>query len=212
MRLSKGAAMGLLRQLFGPSRDEVWQQLSREIEADFVEGGFWNGSKVEAHVKQWTVTLDTYTVTTGKVTMVFTRMRAPYVNQDGFRFKVYRRGLFSDVGKLFGMQDVEIGDPGFDRDFILQGNDEAKVRALFGNARIRELVQAQPSISLWVKDDEGWFGTKFPEGVDELCFTVGGVIKDVERLKALYDLFAEVLDHLCHIGSAYETDPHVPLK
>ena len=44
---------------------------------------------------------------------------------------------------------------------------------------------------LTVKDDEGWFGTSFPEGVDELFFRVGGVIKDVERLKSLYDLFAE---------------------
>ena len=29
-----------------------------------------------------------------------------------------------------------------------------------------------------------------------------GVIKDLERLKALFDLFAAVLDRLCRIGSA----------
>jgi len=33
---------------------------------------------------------------------------------------------------------------------------------------------------------------------------VAGVIKDVERLKQLFELFAETLDHLCRIGSAYE--------
>ena len=26
---------------FGPSKDEVWRQLSQEIGAEFVEGGFW---------------------------------------------------------------------------------------------------------------------------------------------------------------------------
>jgi hypothetical protein len=36
-------------------------------------------------------------------------------------------------------------------------------------------------------------------------------IKDIARLKALYDLFAEVLDHLCKIGSTYENDPGVVL-
>jgi hypothetical protein len=69
----------------------------------------------------------------------------------------------------------------------------------------------QPSIYLTVKDDEGWFSTHFPQGVDELYFRVLGVIKDVEQLKSLYYLFAEILHHLCHIGSAYENDPQLEL-
>lgn len=210
--------MGLLRQIFGPSRDEVWRQLCNEIGAQFVEGGFWRGDKVQAQVKDWTITLDTYTESSGEVSTThtrasttYTRMRAPYVNRDGFRFTIYRRGLFSGMGKLLGMQDIEIGDPAFDRDFIIQGNDEAKVRALFGNPRIRELIQSQPSIFLQVKDDEGWFGARFPEGVDELYFQVTDVIRDIERLKSLYELFAAVLNQLCHMGSAYEDDPHLTL-
>jgi hypothetical protein len=89
---------------------------------------------------------------------------------------------------------------------------EVKAVALFSNEKIRRLIQAQPSIHLEVKDDEGWFGVSYPQGVDELLFQVAGVIKDVERLKALYALFAEVLNHLCHIGSAYETDPRIALS
>ena len=52
----------------------------------------------------------TYTVSTGKTTIVFTRMRAPYVNPNSFRFTIYRKGFFSGIGKFFGMQDIEIGD------------------------------------------------------------------------------------------------------
>lgn len=47
----------------------------------------------------------------------------------------------------------------------------------------------------------------FPNGVDELYFEVVGVIKDVERLKELFDLFSETLDELCRMGSAYENSP-----
>jgi len=32
------------------------------------------------------------------------------------------------------------------------------------------MILAQPQIRLEVKDSEGWFGPKFPEGVDELHF------------------------------------------
>jgi hypothetical protein len=203
--------MSFLRQLFGPSKDDVWRQLCSEIGAEFIEGGFWRSDKVRVQVKEWTIILDTYTVSTGKSSTMYTRMRAPYVNKDGFRFTIYRKGLFSELGKLFGMQDIEVGYPEFDRDFIIKGNDESKVRTLFANLRIRQLIQAQPDIHLEVKNDEGWFGASFPEGVDELCFVVFGVIKDVERLKSLYELFAETLNYLCHIGSAYEDDPNIVL-
>ena len=82
---------------------------------------------------------------------------------------------------------------------------------LFSDPEIRQMIQDQPKIRLEVKDSEGWFGPKFPEDVDELHFQVVGVIKDVERLKALFDLFAAVLDRLCRIGSAYKQEPGVEL-
>ena len=199
--------MGAVRKLFGPSRKEIWRQLSAEIKGQYVDGGFMGRDRVEATHGEWTVTLDTYAVSTGKTVIMFTRMRAPYVNPGGFRFTIYRKGVFSGIAKALGMQDIEIGHEPFDDEFIVQGSDEAQVKRLFAPARIRELVAAQPEIRLTVKDDEGWFGPRFPDGVDELCFTVVGVIKDVDRLKLLYDLFAETLDQLCRIGSAYEQPP-----
>ena len=67
-----------------------------------------------------------------------------------------------------------MGDPEFDEAFIIKGNDESKVRDLFANPKIRQMIQAQPKIRLEVKDSEGWFGPKFPENVDELHFQVVG--------------------------------------
>lgn len=203
--------MGILRNLFGPSRDEIWRQFAAVIGGNVSAGSFWNssGSKVAATHGQWTVTLDTFAVSTGKSAATFTRMRAPYVNPDGFQFTIYRRGIFSDIGKWMGMQDVAVGDPQFDEDFIIKGNDEAKLRRLFADARLRELISAQPDIRFCVKDDEQrfWGGQNFPPDVDELYFQVGGIIKDVDRLKQLFDLFAETLDELCRMGSAYEKIP-----
>jgi len=61
------------------------------------------------------------------------------------------------------------------------------------------ILEKQPQIHFTVKDNEGLFGASFPADTDELCFTVTGVIKDVDRLKQLFDLFAETLDQLCRI-------------
>lgn len=199
-------------KLFGPSRSEVWQALARETGAEFKKGSFWNGrDKVVVEIGPWLVTLDTFVVSTGKSTVVYTRMRAPYVNADGFRFSVRRRNFFDGLAEAMGFHDIEVGHREFDEAFIIKGTSEEKLRLLFSNPRMRELISAQKNIHFQVRDDEGWFRQKFPEGVDELIFTVVGVIKDIDRLKRLFDLFAETLHTLCHIGSAYENDPGIVL-
>jgi hypothetical protein len=196
---------------FGPNHDDIWRQLSQEIGADLLDCGFWKGKKVQVHAGPWTITLDTYTESSGESAATYTRMRVPYVNPEGFRFAIYRAGIFSELGKKLGMQDIEIGDREFDEAFIIKGTDESKVVNLFSDAKIRQLINDQPTVLLEVKDSEGWLGPMFPEDVDELRFRVQGVIKDTERLKALFELFAAVLEKLCKIGSAYRQEPGVDL-
>jgi hypothetical protein len=141
---------------FGPNKDEMWRQLSQEIGADFIEGGSWAspGSKVQAHVGPWIVTLDVGKSNENGKSPV-TRLRAPYVNPEGFRFTIYRKGFLSELGKLLGMQDIEVGDPDFDEAFIINGNDELKAVRLFSDTRIRQMIQAQPKFRLDVKDSRG---------------------------------------------------------
>lgn len=221
--------MNLFRRVFGASQNDVWKQLSDELGAKFIKGGFFKSSKVEARIKSWTITLDTYTVSTGKASVTYTRMRAPFVNHNGFRFLIYRKSPFSAVGKLLGMQDVEVGgpkfesleplfgvpsyvdlhfiessDPEFDREFIIKSNDEEKVSRLFKQSKIRELIRSQPAIELQVKSRGGWLNRAKKKGSDELHFQVTGVIKDLQRLKSLFELYAEVLDGIHSPESASE--------
>lgn len=204
--------MTFFRKLFGPSKEEIWRQFAAQTGSDYVSGGFWKGDRIEATHDCWTIVLDTYTVSTGKTSTTYTRMRAPYSTADGFHFTIYREGIFSEIGKWFGMQDVTVGYEDFDRDFIIKGNDEEKLRQLFSNQRIRDLIAAQPEIHFSVQDDDGNVWTKmFPAGVDELRFQVVGVIKDLERLKLLYELFAETLDELCRMGSASLQKPPITI-
>ena len=191
-----------MKQWFGPSRAEIWRQISEKVGGQYSESGFFKGDKVEAAHKNWVITLDSYVLVAGKAHIPCTRMRAAFANPAGFRLTVYRKSIFSGVAKLFGMQDIEVGEDAFDRDFIVKGTDESRVRALLANPHLRELIAHQPEIYLCVKDDEGWFATRFPDGVDELYFSATGIIKDLERLKLLFDLFAELLDALVDLGAA----------
>lgn len=200
------------KSIFGPSKDEIWSQIAADIGGEFIEGGFWGKDVLIFKHGEWQILLDTYTVSTGTTTITCTRMRAPFINKDGLYFKISREGFFSSIGKFFGMQDMEIGDTFFDKQFIIKGNNPEKIKLLLADDRIKELCQIQPKIQLSIKDDEGWFGTDFPEGVDELCFECVGVIKETALLKALFGLFCLILQRLVQIDSAYEDDPQVALK
>ncbi len=196
--------MNRLQKWFGTDKEEMWRKLCAEIGADYVSGGVWKGDKVQAQHGEWTITLQTFAVCYGRAPVEFTCLRALYHNPDGFQFTVYRQHIFSDIAKWLGMQDVEVGYPEFDRDFVIKGTDEAKLRALFASARLRELIAAQPQIHFTVKDNEAGNEKNLSADTDELSFTVIGVITDVTRLKLLFELFSETLDQLCRIGSASE--------
>ena len=195
------------RRIFGVSLADTWDALAAEIQARHERGGWFQSGRVVADVGPWQVTLDV----TSHDENAFTRLRAPFVNPGGFHFRIYRESVFSGLGKALGMQDIIIGDPMFDNAFIIQSNDQGRVRELLADEKIRALIAAQPRIRFEVKDDEGWFGKTFPEAVDELQFIAGGIIKDVDRLKLLFDLFAHTLWRLCQLGEARAQRPGVEL-
>lgn len=201
-----------LRKFFGPSKSEIWSQMAASMEAEYIEGGWFKGDGIIYRHDEWTLVLDTYTVQTQNSSSTYTRLRAPFVNKDGLYFKIYREGFFSSVGKFFGMQDLEIGDPFFDSSFVIKGNDQRQLARLLSDQHLKDLFQEQPHVLLEIKDDEGWFGPDFPEGVDQLSFCRGGVMKDVKELESLFELFTHMLTRLVQIDSAYDDDPNVTLK
>lgn len=192
-------------QLFRPEKRRVWEILSEQLGGKLIlSKGFKNKDAVIASHNNWTIVLDTYK--SGKKA-TRTRIRANYVNRDSFYFRIFRRNAASGIKKIAGMQDVVIGYPAFDHDFIIQGNDERKLRSLFTPDRIRLLISWQPEITLENVVDDSWVTAPFREGNSMLYFEVVGLITDLDRLHDLYELFAEILNQLCHIGSAYEDDP-----
>ncbi|MFT4691193.1 MAG: DUF3137 domain-containing protein [Verrucomicrobiia bacterium] len=207
--------MSFLKSIFGPSQDEIWSQIAAEIGGDYIDGGFWNKSELRFRHGEWELLLDTYTVSTsnGKTSSstTYTRLRAPFVNKDDLYFKIYREGFFATVGKFFGMQDINIGDPYFDDSFVIKGNQEVKIRQLLADAELKKLIDRQPQVHLEIRDDEGWFGGDFPEGTDELYFQRVGLMKETQELKDLFQLFCRTLERLVQIDSAYEDDPKVKL-
>ena len=203
--------MSIMKSIFGDKQEEVWRQFCSMVgDAEYVDGGLFKDDRAVVKIDPWTVVIDTYATSSYASSYdISTRIRAPYINVDEFRFQIYEASMFSGMASLVGMQDVKIGDTRFDDKYVIKGTDEARLKQLFAGQRLRALVLQVKDLHLEVKDDEGWFGPDFPDGCDELIFQTPGVVTDINELKVLYELFAETLNRLCLIGSAVAEDAGV---
>ncbi|MCA9284255.1 MAG: hypothetical protein KDA22_03505, partial [Phycisphaerales bacterium] len=170
-----------------------------------VEGSFGRAERVLVRHGIWTLVLDTFFSAATKMT--HTRVRAPFVRTDGFRFTIYRRGMFSELAKVFGMQDVEVGPANFDLWFIVKGTDEGKLRDLCADARLRDLLFVVPNVHLSIECGTEAFETSPSANTDELTLVVPGAIGEAECLRGMFDLMARALDRMTSIGSAAGTAP-----
>ena len=210
---------------FAINHAALWKQLSDQIGATYTDSPSFGADRVEAKVDNWVITLDTFQQPdAGFIPMVsdptfapaqsvymipYTRLRAPFANPDNLDFTIHRAGLFSGIGKALGFQDITIGDPEFDKTFVITGNDETKIVSLLQDEHIRQLLAKQPQVFLDIRDNDGWFGPDFPADTDELYFLTVGEIVSLDHLKELFDLFATVLHRLTEIGAASDAAPGV---
>lgn len=164
-------------------RDTAWRQLAADIGGQFVSGGLFGRSKVQAQVQQSVLTLDSYSVPAGDTSTAYTRLRASLPGLSTFEFAIAREGLIARLDKALGAQDIEIGVPDFDHDFIIRSNDPARVRLLLSEAKVRQLIQDQSRLHLGLRA-----GT--------LVFEAQGLLIDVDRLKSLFQLFETLLSRL----------------
>lgn len=201
--------LSFLKHILNSKKSESWSRFCAEIGADLARGRFGQSDRVIACFGKWKITLDTIAVATPEgASAIYTRMRVPYINKDGFRFRICSKRFPHRVKeKLIGIQNIAVGDPEIDSRFVIQGNDESRIRRLLASPMIRQLIMSQPSIDLEIRHDRDGSEPSLPDGIDQLYFHESGVIMDFERLKSLYYLFTEIMSCLRRIGSASEDKP-----
>jgi hypothetical protein len=140
-------------------------------------------SKLQMPFKEWTITLDTYSVSSGDSSTNYTRLYAPVQDMHGFTFNLLRKNIVSKIDHALGAKEIVTGDAEFDRAFAVRGNDDAKERDLFSHQRICQLYLAERALTGSLRKNV-------------LSLEIMGDIKDVERLKAFIEMFKETLVQL----------------
>lgn len=124
----------------------------------------------------------------GFATTIFS---ARFPNPDGFRFAMHEESFFDDLGKFFGMQDVEIGYQDFDDRIIVKTNDEGRIRAMLADDHIRTMLQSLKEFIFEIVPPED--DTAGEEGHATLELIIEEGITDPVRLREIYHLFFGIL-------------------
>ena len=95
---------------------------------------------------------------------------------------------------------IKIGDSSFDDCLMIKSNNAKYTIELLSNSKIKELIFSISTIDLKIVRGDSFQGEGLPMEVDALHFSVSGEIRDVEKLKNLFELFGEVLISLVEMG------------
>jgi len=77
-----------------------------------------------------------------KVNLFLTHFGMELENKIGLKLKIYKEGIIQKLTKLFGTQDIIFNDRSFDKKYIIEGNNEVKVKEIISSdirAKIIEL-------------------------------------------------------------------------
>ncbi|WP_018615445.1 hypothetical protein [Segetibacter koreensis] len=106
-----------------------------------------------------------------------------------FRFAIHEKHFTDEIGKFFGMEDVEIGFAEFDEKLIIKTNDRLRVKEIFSDELVRKIFESLSDFTFGItyhnRDNE--------TNVPFLELYVEHGITDPIKLREIYHAFISVL-------------------
>ena len=123
-----------------------WTEAARLLGGTFdAKTGPWHSrtALISGAVNGLPVRIDHYTVSTGKTSQVWTRVRADAAEAGALTFKVQPRHALSGLAEWLGFRELRTGDEAFDQAFVVRGKDPALVRAWLSPEVRAAMLQAR---------------------------------------------------------------------
>jgi hypothetical protein len=195
----------IIKSVFGKDYTSVWKRFASENNGTYVVGIGHHYDSVKIEYSNHQIIFDQYTlyqvVGSRSYTRDYTRIRLEFKSPDNLQFRLTKQYVVDIIGKVFGAQDIQIGDKSFDRRFLIKGNDEHKVQMLFSNEMIKASILDHEDIHLQLMDGEGVFDEPIKEGNSMLYYLSETRVKNIEQLYSLMELYKALIDQLTKLGS-----------
>ena len=150
---------------------QMWRDTAAELGLAVSGGGGMSRPTLTGKISGLPVTVDTFVRRSGNSSTTYTRYRVAYPNV-GFELQLKRQGAFTAITKLFGAQDVEVGDSLFDDAFVVKTSDPNRLRDLLTPSVRTSLLRLLATYGGVVISD------------DNISFSKTGFERNPDRLKS----------------------------
>lgn len=182
------AVLAIIAYLRYQARQRAWSELAARTGLTLEPAGFLGLRLcVTGDYRGHTLTLDTFTRSSGKNSTTYTRIVLSVNNTASLRLALYEENILSPLGKALGVQDIQVGDAELDRRFMIKGQPEDVIVSLLTFGGLRDKLLQARSLNLKVEGQE-------------LHFEKRGVESDVDRLQFLFDLLSELAEAIERVG------------
>jgi len=171
------------------SEDEVWKIIAEQLNSKENNQDYTAQFSTQYHSVD--LDIDIHPEGGDENGKQMTSFSAPLSDKTSFRFRIANQGLKHTIGKLFGMQDVIIGHPEFDKKFLIQTNDAAKVKKAFSDEQVTAALLEQPIVVFEIREHRIGANKQILLGLD-----LEGGITEPDKLKNIFQPFKIVLNQL----------------
>jgi hypothetical protein len=178
-----------LKIVSGNTEEEIWQQVKNDLANQNAILEY--KAVLEQNGKQVLFNIDVDPGGGFEGGFTTTAFLAPLTNAANFQLAIHRERLLDEAGKLFGMQDVVIGYPEFDKKVIIKTNNETKIKDVFADAEIRNVIGKLNDFSLKTISRSG-FEKANDEGV-YLELIIENEVPEAVELQKIYHAFIALL-------------------
>ena len=176
------------KTITGDTEDEVWKQITADLDTE--EDLFEYYALIEQGNREIKLAIDIDLGGGFEGGYETTSFTALLPNYHGFKFAIHEDSFIDDIGKFFGLQDVEVGYPELDRHLIIKTNDEDKVKTVFADSKVRAIFEKLQDFDFGIRhhhDDDSDSEQNFLElNIDD------GITNPIV-LRKLYNAFFTVL-------------------
>ena len=109
--------------------NRAWDDAAEQLHLAFDPPHMLFGRRrISGQIHGFSVVAYTFTRGSGKHSRSYTRFQVTYPSALDFGFRLTEQTFFSGVTKIFGSQDIEVGDPSFDQSVVIKGTHLPRIR------------------------------------------------------------------------------------
>jgi hypothetical protein len=191
-------------------RRTSWREAAALLGGDLIEGKRPSQDKVLVIHEPWRIWVDTYVVSTGQVTVQYTRVRAFFRGWRGLTATVRSANLFDRLWrKLAGNERPGVSRALLEK-HVVKGRPAARVPSLLLAAGLTEAILEAPPGSLGVKRASRRLRKRHGEGLAEVVCLTTGIVDAVDKLVAMVRVVEAALEALAGIGESVREEAPDP--